>query len=166
MFKIYEKDKSKTLQLDLSSSANIAAAKTIVPGTILIDSATGATVAGNGDTLTMANAGLFYISVDYYANTLNRSYPTSEEGGEINQEKGSGKIAAVPITENFEGVMPIKFNTTAKSTLITITDGQLGAAATNGEVAFAMALDTVNWTSGAGLDCAFTTFIPIHVISA
>ena len=165
MFKIYEKDKSKTLQLDLSSSENIAAAKTIVPGTILIDSVTGATVAGSDDTLTMANAGLFYISVDYYANTLNRSYPTSEEGGEINQEKGSGKIAAVPITENFEGVMPIEFDTTAKSTLITITDGQLAAAAIN-DVAFAMALDAVNYVSGAGLDCAFTTFIPIHVVSA
>lgn len=157
MFKLFERDKCQNVALD----PNDVAVTTIVPGTILIMTSSGAQKATAGDDLTLANAGLFYISNDYYNNTLKASYGNTTTPVTAQTNVPSPYIAAIPITERFECVIPLAVATTALTTLLEIKDGAI-AAATTGNVAFALALETNGWTTGPAIDTKITTFIVQH----
>jgi hypothetical protein len=165
MFKLFEKDKCVTVQLDLSNG-HLDDAKTIVPGDLLIDDDDGVRKAENGDTIAPATVGLYYLAMDYYANTLNAAHAMSANPPTASSVMGSGKLAAVPIMENFTAIIPIKEDL-SKGDLLTIEDGLFTAADTS-DLAIAVVTEDNNYnaeTSDA-VDTKITTFMYRHEIAA
>lgn len=154
MFKLFEKDKCVTVQLDLTDST-IA---NIVPGTILIDDG-GVRPATTGDELGEANAGNFYLSADYYSNTMNSSYASSAIPPSASSEQGSGKLAAIPLMENFTAVIPTTLDA-EKGDMLVIVDGVLTAATgATGALIIAMVTEGNNGDGIAEVDTKISTFI-------
>lgn len=159
MFKLFERDKCQNIALNMGG----AGLTTIVPGTILIMEAEGARKATSGDTLTMANAGLFYISNDYYNNILRASYGNTTDPVTAQVNVPSGMIAAIPIVENFEMVTTVPVDTNGQFVLLTITDGVFAIAETSDEVAFAMAMEDNNNVVTTYIK--ISTYMPVHLIA-
>lgn len=168
MFKLFEKDKCVTLQLDLvTESSTVGHAVTdIVPGTILYDGASGAldavdTTDNGAYSISAATAGLFYIAMDYYPNTLNHSYAATAEAGGGQYTKGSGKIAAIPITEYYTAtismIMP-DAATILKGAMLTITKGLWTIGDETDDFVFAMVTETVTGSAGDATDVKITTW--------
>lgn len=161
MFKLFEKDKCVTVQLDLTDPAIIA---DIVPGTILIDAARGVRPITAGDTLDETNAGSFYLSADYYSNTMNSSYASSKIPPSASHEQGSGKLAAIPLMENFTAVIPTALDAT-KGDLLVVNNGALTIAtgATNALVIAMVTEDNNNTNGDNGVDTKISTLIHRHL---
>lgn len=158
MFKLYEKDKSMTVQLDLT---DLGLLEGIVPGTILFDDAEGAVPAGLGDTVTPATAGQYYIAVDHYDNTMITSHATSPIPPSASSVQGSGKIAAVPIVETFTAVVMTNLDV-SKGTEITIKNGAF-AAAVGGDLVIASASKANGNIGNDNVPTHITTFIMRYV---
>lgn len=65
MFKMFEKKQPMSYRLDMDSTG----VSTIEPGSILYNGANGLRLATTGDTARVDNAGLFFVSNDYYSNS-------------------------------------------------------------------------------------------------
>ena len=163
MFKLFEKDKCVTLQLDMTTVATLPAhaVDKIVPGVILYDGNSGAldavdTTVNGAYSITEATAGRFYIAMDYYNNTLNHSYAASAEPGSGQYTKGHGKISAIPVLENFTAVIQVAA-TLAKGDPLTIVEG-VWVKATSTKYVCAMVTEANGTYSDTPLDTKITTW--------
>lgn len=159
MFKLYEKDKCVTVQLNLSATG----ITDIVPGTILVDDTDGVRPVVIGeDSIDSATAGNYYLAADYYNNTMIYSAPTSDEVPAESFTKGSGKLAAVPIMENFNAVVKTDIDL-SKHDLLTIKLGAFAVAAST-DLVIAMVTEDNNNTTQNVVDTKITTVIHRHVV--
>lgn len=167
MFKLFEKDKCVTLQLDLATVGSAGhKIEDIVPGTILYDGAIGAVDAvsttDNGPfSITEATAGRYFIAMDYYANTMNHSYANTDTPGGGSYTAGSGKVAAIPVLEYFTAVIQMLMpmgGTIAKGDMLTITNGLWTIGDLTDDYVFAMVTETVTGTGGTTVDVKITTW--------
>lgn len=155
MFKLFEKDKCVTVQLDLTDPTLLV---DIVPGTILIDTDDGVRPATNGDTLGEANAGSFYLSADYYSNTMNSSYASSAIPPSASSEQGSGKLAAIPLMESFTAVIPTTLDA-GKGDMLVIVNGVLAVANSTNALIIAIVTEDNKGDGIAEVDTKISTFI-------
>lgn len=168
MFKLYEKDKCKNLALDISNSL----VANLVPGKILYDGDNGAVdaVAADGDgpyTISAENAGRFYICMDYYANTINAKLHSTIEPNLGTSPAGSisnAIIAAVPVLEKFDAVVPIA-EALSKGDLLTIVDGVIEKEDGGDQFVFAMVTED-NDFSDVAVDTKITTWMFPHVTAS
>jgi len=154
MFKLFERDKCKTLTLDLESR-ELDNAKTIVPGTILYDGAGGVRKATTGDDLTPATSGLFYIANDYYDNTVNVTMYNRSDA------PSSGKIAGIPIMEYFDAEIDLAAGM-QKGDMLSVEDGEI-VVATAGLLVFAMVKED-NAETGDAVPTKVTTWVHRYVV--
>jgi len=154
MFKLFEKDKCVTVQLDLTDPTLLV---DIVPGTILIDDG-GVRPATNGDTLVEENAGSFYLSADYYSNTMNSSYASSAIPPSASSEQGSGKLAAIPLMESFTAVIPTTLDA-GKGDMLVIVNGVLAVANSTNALIIAIVTEDNKGDGTAEVDTKISTFI-------
>ncbi|MDP3012934.1 MAG: hypothetical protein Q8M92_01740 [Candidatus Subteraquimicrobiales bacterium] len=159
MFKLLEKDKCKSLNLDVAD----VGITSIVPGSILYDDADGVRLAKTGDDLVEATAGRFYIAMDHYHNSGIATYgnqTTPYAAPAID----SSKLAGVPVLEYYDMEYDLTIDL-SKGDLVSIVNGVI-VLATAGLLAFGMVSDDNNYNDDdMPVPTKITTWIQRHVIA-
>lgn len=171
MFKLFEKDKCVSLKLDTSTTLDPTTGANLVdvaPGMMLYNGANGAVPAANttGDgpwSVTVTNAGRFFICNDYYNNTIKSGIVNTTSPIVAQTNIPSGMVAAIPIMETFEAVIPIA-HALSKGDLLSYVGGVWDIADTN-ELAFLMVTESNGYVSGAAVDTKVTSWMHKHVVA-
>lgn len=171
MFKLFEKDKCKSIPLDTSTvlentpGHNLA---DIAPGMMMYLGEKGAVPAANTTgsgpySVTEGNAGRFFISNDYYNNTTKSSITNTTVPVVPNTPIPSGMLAGIPILEKFDMELPLAM-TLEKGDLLSYVEGEWDKAAST-ELAFAMVTENNGTYTNTPLTTKITTWMHVHKLA-